>query len=147
MITIICAISVSAIFADVNTNAYSVAFTATYLDGKAGDAMLFYKVPVNYGNDFSGATGLFTCRIPGLYSFSVTLSRESGIYGNVHAYLSVRNGPSLTLFSQVVGAYSMSATGTFHLNKNDVVYVDGNPDYFFGGTYSYFSGFLIKPDQ
>jgi hypothetical protein len=78
--------------------ACSVAFTATYLDGAAGDAMTFHKVPVNYGNDFSGATGLFTCRIPGLYAFSVTLSRQGGIRHNVHTYLSVRNGPPLTLF-------------------------------------------------
>ncbi|XP_060600740.1 A disintegrin and metalloproteinase with thrombospondin motifs adt-1-like [Ruditapes philippinarum] len=127
---------------------YGVAFTATnIIGGSSRQTMKFFRVPVNYGNDFSGATGLFTCRIPGLYAFSVTLSREDGIYGNVHAYLRVSNVSPLTLFSQIVGQYSMSATGTYHLNKNDVVYVDGNPNYFNGGTYSYFSGFLIKPDQ
>ena len=124
---------------------YSIAFTATYVMGSSGDALTFLRVPVNYGNDFSGSTGLFTCRIPGLYAFSVTLSRRKE-HGNVHAYLTAPSG-SLTLFGQIGGTYSMSASGTFHLNKKDVVYVDGNPSYFGGGTYSYFTGFLIKPDQ
>ena len=40
----------------------------------------------------------------------------------------------------------LTQSGTFHLDKGDVVYVSGIPNDFYGSYYSTFSGFLITPD-
>lgn len=121
----------------------SLAFTASGLTKDSSKILKFQRVELNNGSSYSGLTGKFTCKVSGVYHFSVVLSRKRAVFGNVHAYLSVAGHLKLTLFGQIQGAYPLSASGTFHLNQNDEVYVQGFPEKFFGGTYSFFTGYLI----
>ncbi|XP_053381979.1 A disintegrin and metalloproteinase with thrombospondin motifs gon-1-like [Mercenaria mercenaria] len=133
-----------------------VAFTAynIYRNSSVFTALLFRNTYTNFGNAYNTTTGKFVCNVPGVYHFVVTLTKYFQDIGFINAYLRINGSTKLYLHinpeddnSNEVGAYMLTGAGTYHLDRNDVVYVYGIPNYFYYGSYSYFTGFLIIPDQ
>lgn len=65
----------------------SSAFSATGLYTYSNGSAHFGNVLSNEGNDFNYLTGVLTCRIPGLYLLSVTLTTRPNTEGYVHCHL------------------------------------------------------------
>lgn len=108
---------------------------------------------LNEGSDYNSATGQFTCDIPGLYFFSVTLTKSSSAsYITCTLYVS----STQKLFMYVLPSYvsgsehgrqSTTMAGAFHLNKGETAHLGKcSEEESFHGFYSSFSGFLIKAD-
>lgn len=62
-----------------NSTAFSVRFKTANptMAFKSNAIVKFNKIISNNGNGFSMATGKFTCKIPGLYFFTVTIISET----------------------------------------------------------------------
>jgi hypothetical protein len=132
---------------------HKVAFTAYGLTGGAGK-IIFPNIHLNSGGGYNNQTGIFTCTIPGIYQFTVSLTMSHAMNGHVfQCYLNIND--SKKLFIEGIKATSdtealeYSASGSFHLNKNDTVYIydsllilsDANND-----MSSSFTGVLVIPD-
>ncbi|XP_053383247.1 complement C1q-like protein 3 [Mercenaria mercenaria] len=133
---------------------HNVAFTAynLYRNSSSYTTLLFQNTHINNGNAYSTTTGKFTCNVPGVYHFVVPLTKRYQDINSVYAYMKINGSNKLALFlrpkdNNYNEAYMLTGAGTFHLNRNDVVYVYGVPNYFYSGSNSYFTGFLITPDQ
>ncbi|XP_022079587.1 collagen alpha-1(X) chain-like [Acanthaster planci] len=67
-----------------------VAFTAfltSDVSRDSGDVVVFPYVETNIGGGYDSQSGVFTCSVPGLYFFSVTLMTESNTNPRVDAFL------------------------------------------------------------
>ncbi|WAR08192.1 HMCN1-like protein [Mya arenaria] len=108
------------------------AFLANYVqNGNSTGTLLFANVMLNKGNDYNNNAGAFTCRIPGLYFFSVTLTKKADVdIYYITCYLQVNGQNKLHIYADPNGAltekgsYSGTTSGTFHLNQNDTVQMD-----------------------
>jgi phage-related protein len=134
-----------------------VAFTANNLNTRSyiDTILVFRSVYINYGNAYSTSTGKFTCKVPGLYHFSVTLTKAYHRLSSVNAYLRINGSIKLYLWLDPYdnddkfeyGATPLTQSGTFHLNKNDVVDIYSTPNYFVNNEMACtFTGYLITPD-
>jgi len=113
----------------------------------------FPNVQVNDGGDYNASTGVFTCRIPGQYWISSTLTK---VYNDnvdeVYCLVIINGSSKLEMTTDPVSdetaGYSMSASAGFHLRLGDRVQVGecGNPDHIYNTIDPFFSGILIKPD-
>ncbi|XP_053385726.1 uncharacterized protein LOC123538063 [Mercenaria mercenaria] len=131
-----------------------VAFTAIGASGSS--PLIFPTVLYNDGSGYSSNTGKFTCPLAGIYNFAATITKN---YGDDISYINcVLNINSIIK----VGGYSdpygsngdkganfVMISGTFHLNRNDVVYIGCEHDasHLHGSYYSSFTGFLVTPDN
>ena len=119
-------------------------FTAKYLTRVNTNDVRFTDVLYNEGNDYNATTGVFTCRIPGIYWFSATLYGNSGAYCNILLY-----GAKRAFVGYPGGAY---ATGTvsevIRLRHGDRVHVGRctNPGSLHFNDLNTFSGVLVKAD-
>lgn len=127
--------------ADVSTPSHTVTFTNVFL---------------NEGGDFNSVTGVFTCRIPGLYFFTASLTkrrdsvRVDWMYCtfmlNGHGKLEIRIDP--TDDDTDKGSYSASASLILNLAVGDYLYLGScTPASYFDTNRSVFAGFLIRPDN
>ena len=114
---------------------------------------MFRSTYINYGNGYDTNTGKFTCKIPGVYHFSVTLTKHDMILYLTDSYLRINGVYKLELYSNshddekyMTEGTPLTLSGTFHLNKGDVVDIYGIPNHFDGHDCSTFTGFLITPD-
>ncbi|XP_053388670.1 semaphorin-5B-like [Mercenaria mercenaria] len=133
---------------------HNVAFTAynLYQNSSSNTILLFRNTYINNGNAYDTTTGKFTCNVPGVYHFVVTLLKQYQVINSVSAHIRINGSNKLLLYLRTKGddyneVYMLTGAGTFHLNRNDVVDVYGVPNYFYSVTDSYFTGFLITPDQ
>lgn len=125
---------------------FSVKFNGRYTF-KKNDIFKFNKIMSNYGNGYSTSTGKFTCKIPGLYFFTISIIS----YTNYETAWIVKNksdvvealttSVSTVLFKQRFESGSTSAV--LKLNIGDKVWVKT----YSKATYEWnscFSGMLIS---
>jgi hypothetical protein len=133
-----------------------VAFTAHSLNRKPSfDTILtFTKTEFNIGDAYNSVTGKFTCFKPGTYHFSVTLTKFYKRITYLAAYLKINGKCKIRILSDPSNnnnneyeALPLTASGTYHLDKGDEVFIYGEPDNFYDGVHSQFTGFLISPDE
>lgn len=96
---------------------------------------------------------MFTCRIPGLYWFSASLSESYDITVEyVACYIKVNDANKVDLYTDPVqNDDGYTATGSFavHLSVGDRIYVWGcynKTEHIRDNDATYFSGMLVKPD-
>ena len=133
---------------------YEIAFTATQPHFGSSHDMTFSKVLTNIENRYNNITGEFTCNRPGLYYFSLSLSkaRTSGrVYDRIWCHIRKNGNDMIRAWLDPTddttddGGYEASNFLLLHLNVGDIVDV-GNcqrdtPAY---GTDSSFTGFLVN---
>ena len=129
-------------------------FTATGRVTIPGTANIrFPTVQLNEGGDYNVSTGVFTCRIPGQYWLSSTLTKVSSSYvDRVYCHVMINDIGMIQMYTEPItdqtAAYSMSASAGFHLRLGDRVWVGDclYPDHIYNTIGTFFSGILIKPD-
>lgn len=139
-----------------NCPAVQVAFTAYgALKGNSSN-LIFPNILINYGGGYNNLTGKFICPVAGIYHFASTLTK---IYDKnideIECYLHVNSRRYTGIYVDPYGvdpqrgAYSVTISGTVHLNQNDVVNF-ANCDYaenLYNDDLCSFNGFLITPDN
>lgn len=124
------------------------AFTVQYnvrVHPPANTPIKFPKVIYNEDGDYDCETGLFTCKVPGLYYFSFQMQ----IY-HKRLYVKLKHNSSTVLewFDQFDGRDEDIASGSslLKLKSGDIVYLELLPDH--EGLYgnAVFNGFLLYPD-
>ncbi|XP_022530971.2 complement C1q tumor necrosis factor-related protein 5 [Astyanax mexicanus] len=116
-----------------------------------GEAVRFNNIVLNEQGDYNPETGRFTCRVPGVYYFSV----HATVYHSSLLFDLMKNGNVVASYFQFFGNWSKPASlsgGTLmHLIPGDQVWVQmGMQEYtgFFSSskTDSTFTGFLVYSD-
>ena len=113
----------------------------------------FPNVYVNEGGDYNVSSGVFTCRIPGQYWFSVTLAKPFiDSVDSIYCYMLVNNNSYNLLYTNPYNdfhnAYEITGSAGFHLKVGDRFQIGscGNPDHIRNNYNTFISGFLIKAD-
>ena len=120
------------------------------MDGPSTDTAMFAVVNTNIGQHYNAETGHFICEYPGIYVFSLTILKQSGV---IYAKCQIRKNQSQIAqalsYPEGVseGFYSSSVSVVIYLVHGDTVDVHCpsglgsiHPDY------TSFSGFLNKGD-
>jgi len=112
----------------------------------------FPTVVLNTGGDYSSTTGVFTCRVPGLYWFTASLMKVNGIDVNLIAcYIQLNGVPEIGLYGHPVDdkdGYLLTGSLALQLTRGDRVQV-GNcvfADKIYNSFSTHFSGMLVRPD-
>ncbi|XP_052282757.1 coadhesin-like isoform X1 [Dreissena polymorpha] len=128
-------------------------FTADGYSGSGSD-YYFPNIILNEGNDYVASNGLFTCRIPGLYYFSVNLEKRresSRTIDQVNAYIRVNGATKAQAHADPhddentdTGSYMIGTAATLRLSQGDRVNIAvSSYAHFQAGT---FTGVLIETD-
>ncbi|XP_052812090.1 EMILIN-2-like [Mya arenaria] len=134
--------------------ACSSAFTATGYAPYGSDSIRFPSVILNEGNDYNSATGVFTCRVPGLYLVTATIGKYWTLSVDyVPCFIQLNGDNKLYLYHDPHGddkdGYTSSATGIFRLNVYNLISVGGCSyrESIYDSKATSFSAVLIRPDQ
>lgn len=102
----------------------------------------FTDVLYNEGNDYNSTTGVFTCRIPGIYWFSATL------YGHSGGWCFILLNDLQNALVGMSGSTYDSGTGSevFRLKPGDRVQLGQctDPSHLAGSNINTFAGVLVK---
>lgn len=102
---------------------------------------------LNVGDDMSSHTGVFTCRIPGVYYFTFTfVSYAHSSYG-VYVQLVMNNNVQAEIYMEAFSKYNMQSQSVIlNLTKYDEVWLKANANTYILGDKerNTFSGFLIN---
>ncbi|XP_035239895.1 complement C1q tumor necrosis factor-related protein 5 [Anguilla anguilla] len=131
------------------------AFSAKMSEGRStqivGEAVCFDQVLLNEQGDYNAETGRFTCRVPGVYYFTV----HATVYRTSLQFDLVKNGHTVASYFQFYGNWpkpaSLSGGSLLHLVPGDTVWMqmalsEYNGLYSSPKTDSTFTGFLIYSD-
>lgn len=119
--------------------------------GSGEVAIRFDRIVLNEQGDYNAETGVFTCRVPGVYYFTV----HATVYRASLQFDLMKNGFTLASYFQFFGNWSKPASlsgGTLvHLIPGDKVWVQmalGEYNGFYSSpkTDSTFTGFLVYSD-
>jgi len=104
----------------------------------------FPKVIFNEGSDYDSATGVFTCRIHGMYWFSAAIANVQTSPGYIECFINVNGGGKIWIQSTNSG----TGSAAFHLKIGDRVQIGHcvHQDKIHSSPLTYFSGVLIRPD-
>ena len=108
--------------------AFSVNTPYSYNNLNGTSMLTFAKTIYQYGQDFNMSTGTFTCSIPGIYHFSVTMvkkgpnKRSNTIRCKVHKSRYKDNYISVMRIADT-GCASASQTFVIDLDIGDTVYI------------------------
>ncbi|XP_072041669.1 uncharacterized protein [Amphiura filiformis] len=97
----------------------------------------FNSVKMNAGNDYSATSGFFTCRIPGMYSFSVTVLSHPQYDLNIYLMRNeVQEARAYYNYMSDKSGYStIGHSIVLDLEEGDEIYIRAHPT-----TYLYASG-------
>jgi hypothetical protein len=125
--------------------------------GSTGSSVpTFPNTIINHGNDYDRSSGIFTCEVPGIYHFAVTLSiKDQDGSSTTSCYLTINSGRKVQIYIHVYlgdgkyAEYPATATGVFHLSKGDTVKISDCEKYnrFYSDTSTIFMGFLVTADK
>ncbi|KAJ3607928.1 hypothetical protein NHX12_024979 [Muraenolepis orangiensis] len=129
-----------------------VAFYAGLRNPQEGyDVLRFDDVVTNIGDHFEGATGKFTCKVPGTYFFIYNVLMRGGDGTSMWADL-IKNGlvrASAIAQDQDQSYDYASNSAILHLDAGDEVFIKLDGGKAHGGNsnkYSTFSGFILFTD-
>lgn len=96
-------------------------------DGPDNHTLIFTHVITNVGNDYDNYTGQFHCRIPGLYSFSISIEKSPDAN---EAFCHLMKNDTTTIFVGSRSAFyhdktyqQASNSGILELKRGDIVYL------------------------
>lgn len=121
---------------------YQIGFTARLNNhGVKNGVITFHHITTNNGNGFSMKTGRFTCKIPGMYVFILTITSTAK---DATAFIKKNGGKvGYVLTSYSNGWNAGSTSVALMLTKGDFVTAESGGKFSFG-SYTTFSGFLIS---
>ena len=134
---------------------YQIGFTAQGNLKASSGIVRFTNIKSNVGSRYSSSTGQFTCNLPGLYYFSVSLikSREAHSASDMAHCALRKNGNRLvdTITDPRDddtdnGSYETSAFLVIHLSSGETVDVGSCSSDTKLESRSSFTGFLLKSD-
>ncbi|KAK3098837.1 hypothetical protein FSP39_023526 [Pinctada imbricata] len=138
--------------ADIGTP--SIAFLAYLTQSKhiynPGDTLIFPMVDTNTGVAFDNSTGVFTAPVPGIYTFSATITSKS----NTSTGYLMRNDQPVAHYSDSKDDdyfRQSSVTVSLHLEQGDRMYIlwygDAEASLVYNFHHTYFSGHLVNRDR
>ncbi|XP_022082647.1 uncharacterized protein LOC110974963 [Acanthaster planci] len=127
----------------------AVAFTAYRtlpLNGNKGDILIFDNIMINFGDGYDSQSGVFTCFVPGVYFFTVSIQQDQK-----RPFVQLKKNEELifSIFDSDSGTnHQSSNSAAVHLAAGDTLWLEfgGNESGIHSNSdkYSLFSGFLIS---
>ncbi|XP_038066248.1 collagen alpha-1(X) chain-like [Patiria miniata] len=122
------------------------AYRTTGLTGSEGDVIIFDNIMTNVGDGYDSQSGVFTCSVPGVYSFTISVNNNAN-----RAYVRLVKNVELifSLYNSQTGAFHQSSnSAAVSLATGDRVWLQFGDDsnrgiYSNNNRYCYFTGFLI----
>lgn len=109
--------------------------------------LVFKTALTNIGSSYHQPTGVFTCKVPGVYVFycNIVMNPNSPIALSI-----VKDGIDLTYTYQPIGYYQASTMAITHLSLDESVWIRLSSKVSIGNVfedvYNSFSGFLLYQD-
>ena len=141
-------------FNDFCFNAGSSAFSATHVAViSATNNIRFPTSFLNTGGDYNTSTGMFTCRVPGLYWFSATIGKNYNVNVDfVPCWIMLNGAGKIKLYTDPHGddldGYTSTGSVALQLRTGDRVQVGScnYPESISNSYITHFSGMLVRPD-